>query len=81
MTPFDQAIQLSNLAARGQIARFGLRGQEEWHQTVLPVALPALPAANDRPEACEHAGTGRAPQRRLFGGGWGTVCTRCGREG
>lgn len=80
MTAFDRALQLSDLRARSQIARFGLRGQEEWHQTTLPVALPARPAANDRAEVCEHRGTGRAPQRRLFGGGWQSVCVRCGQE-
>ncbi len=69
MTDFARAIQLSDLSARSRIARFGLRGQEEWHQTALPLA-----------EACGHRGTGRTPQRRLFGPGWATVCARCGRE-
>lgn len=80
MTPFDEAIQRSDLRARGQIARFGLQDQEEWFQTTLPVAPLARPATNGGSDVCGHAGTARVPQRRLFGGGWVSTCGRCGQE-
>src|SRR5688572_25692286 len=79
MTDFDRAVYLRDLSARSRIARFGLRGQEQWEQTALPMTVAPRPDANDRPEVCGHAGTGRATQKRLFGG-WVTVCTRCWQE-
>lgn len=81
MSDFTRALQQRDLSARSQVGRFtDLHVQEDWFQTTLPVAPVALPATNDRPEVCGHAGTGRAAQRRLFGAGWMTVCVRCGQE-
>ena len=79
--PFGRAILERDLRARSQVARFAiLHEREDWLQTTLPIAPPARPAANEPAEACGHAGTGRVPQKRLFGAGWATVCVRCGRE-
>lgn len=79
MTDFARTLYRRDLAARSQLARFAPRGQEEWFQTALPLHVAPRPDANDRSEACGHAGTGRQAQRRLSGE-WASVCARCGGE-
>jgi hypothetical protein len=76
-----ERLQLeSTLRARSQVARFGILTEEM--PTAVQLALPGAPFARhdakEMPTDCDHAETGREPQARLFGGGFDTVCSRCG---
>jgi hypothetical protein len=70
----------STLRARCQVARFGSLTEEmpTAVQLALPGALFTAPAAKEMPADCDHVGAGREPQARLFGGGFDSVCSRCG---
>lgn len=75
---FARAITERDLRAKSQVARFAaVQAAEDWFQTTLPVAPLARTGANETAVDCNHMGTGRQPQRRLFGTGYDTVCTRC----
>lgn len=76
---FTRAILERDLRAKSQVARFALlQTAEHYVQTTLPVAPVTAVATKDAPAECDHAGTGREPQKRLLSPGFDEICARCG---
>jgi hypothetical protein len=80
MKTLERAMLENDLRARSSVARFAMLSAVEPEPVQMTFGMPlaVLPQAHE-PDECSHVGTGREPQARLFGGGFDSVCSRCGR--
>lgn len=76
---FARAILERDLRAKSSVARFGLLARSESYVQTSLCAMPER-AQDDstKPAQCNHVGTGREPQKRLFAPGFNSICVRCG---